>query len=361
MSYSPRLMSIFKMMTIFSRLVNNGGRSVFAATLVASVLMVSGAAQAVTLKIATVSPDGSGWMKVLRKSGKEIAERTDGRVKLKFYPGGVMGDDKAVMRKIRIGQLHGAVLTTGPLIPLYKDIQLFNLTMTFRDLDEVDYVRSKLDDTVLAGLEANGFTAFGFAEVGFAYAMGRESGTSIEHARTQKVWIPDGDVAAAQAVEAFGITPVPLAITDVLAGLQTGLINGVAVPPIGALALQWHTQLKTAVDLPLLYIYGMLAVSNKHFKKVADADKLIVREVLGAAVDQVNATSRNDHEQALAVLKKQGIKFSVPSPAETAEWVRYGEAANDSMVEEGLLGAELYGEVKELLAEYRANKAAAAN
>ncbi len=325
-----------------------------------ALLMGSASAQAVTLKIATVSPEGSGWMNTLRASGKEIAERTDGRVKLKFYPGGVMGDDKAVMRKIRIGQLHGAVLTTGPLIPHYKDIQLFNLTTTFRNLDEVDYVRERLDQTLLDGLEANGFTAFGFAEVGFAYAMGLEKGTSVAFARTQKVWIPDGDVAAAQAVAAFGITPVPLAITDVLAGLQTGLINGAAVPPIGALALQWHTQLKTAVDLPLLYIYGMLAVSNKHFKKVPEADKAIVREVLAAAVNKVNSTSRKDHEAALAVLRKQGIEFDVPTAEETAEWRRYGEEANELMVREGLLSAEMYSKVKDLLAEFRAQNLNAA-
>jgi len=148
----------------------------------------------------------------------------------------------------------------------------------------------------------------------------------------------------------------------VLAGLQTGLINGVAVPPIGALALQWHTQLKTAVDLPLLYIYGMLAVSNKHFKKVPEADQAIVREVLAAAVNEVNSTSRSDHEAALAVLRKQGIEFDVPSAEETAEWRKYGEEANELMVREGLLGAEMYSKVKELLAEYRAqNQSAAAN
>ncbi len=350
MHFSNRLMSIFKQKRI-------PGMRVLALWL----LLGAGGAQAVTLKIATVSPEGSGWMKVLRESGKEIAKRTDGRVTLKFYPGGVMGDDKAVMRKIRIGQLQGAVLTTGPLIPLYKDIQLFNLTMTFRNLDEVDYVRQRLDKTVLDGLEANGFTAFGFAEVGFAYAMGMEEGTSVAHARAQKVWIPDGDVAAAQAVAAFGITPVPLAITDVLAGLQTGLINGVAVPPIGALALQWHTQLKTAVDLPLLYIYGMLAVSNKYFEKISEADQLVVRELLGAAVNEVNSTSRSDHEQALAVLRQQGIKFAVPSDEETAEWRKYGEEANELMVREGLLDAALYGKVKQLLAEYRASTAAAAS
>ena len=352
MHYSNPQMSIFKQ----TGFVGLSCRAIVAA-LGLALFLGSTAASAVTLKIATVSPEGSGWMNVLRASGKKIAERTDGRVKLKFYPGGVMGDDKAVMRKIRIGQLHGAVLTTGPLIPLYRDIQLFNLTMTFRSLEEVDYVRERLDQTLLDGLEANGFTAFGFAEVGFAYAMGMEKGTSVEYARTQKVWIPDGDVAAAQAIGSFGITPVPLSITDVLAGLQTGLINGVAAPPIGALALQWHTQLKTAVDLPLLYIYGMLAISNKHFKKVPEGDKAIVREILSAAVNEVNSTSRKDHQAALAVLRKQGIEFTAPTPEETAEWRMYGERANEEMVREGLLGAELYGKVKELLAEYRAGQA----
>ena len=248
------------------------------------------------------------------------------------------------------------MLTTGPLIPLYNDIQLFNLTTTFRNLDEIDYVRQRLDGMLLEGLEKNGFTAFGFAEVGFAYAMSTTPGRSVGDARKQKVWIPDGDVAAAQAVEAFGIRPVPLAITDVLAGLQTGLINGVAAPPIGALALQWHTQLKHAIDLPILYIYGMLAIQNKAFAKISAADQAVLREVLGAAVQEVNASSRRDHEQALEVLKKQGIVFSKPNAEEEKEWISYGEAANEDMVKEGLLSREAYSEVQRLLAEYRATQ-----
>ena len=343
-----------RLMTTFSTMGFGPVRKLSAGLLSVMLLVAAAGAQAATLRIATVSPEGSGWTKVLRKSGKKIEARTEGRVKLKFFPGGVMGDDKAVMRKIRIGQLQGAVLTTGPLIPFYNDIQLFNLIASFRNLDEIDYVRKNLDGMLLEGLEKNGFTAFGFAEVGFAYAMSTEPARSVADARKQKVWIPDGDIAAAQAIEAFGIRPVPLALTDVLAGLQTGLINGVAAPPIGALALQWHTQLRHAIDLPILYIYGMLAIQNKAFAKVSDADQLVLREELGAAVREVNASSRSDHEQALAVLKKQGIQFTKPNAAEEKEWLSYGEAANQDMVKEGLLSQEAYTEVQRLLAEYRA-------
>lgn len=350
MNYWRRLMTISSSVSLAARQL----QALVVGVIVSMVALTPVTVSAATLRIATVSPEGSGWTKVLRKSGKEIEARTEGRVKLKFFPGGVMGDDKAVMRKIRIGQLQGAVLTTGPLIPFYNDIQLFNLTTTFRNLDEIDYVRERLDGMLLEGLEKNGFTAFGFAEVGFAYAMSTTPGRSVSDARKQKVWIPDGDVAAAQAVEAFGIRPVPLAITDVLAGLQTGLINGVAAPPIGALALQWHTQLHHAIDLPILYIYGMLAIQNKAFAKLSGADQAVLREVLGAAVQEVNATSRSDHEQALAVLKKQGIEFMKPNAAEEQEWINYGEAANQDMVKEGLLSQKAYSEVKRLLAEHRA-------
>ena len=109
------------------------------------VLLAAPGLHAVEFKIATLSPDGSIWMKVLREGGREVTERTDGRVTFKFYPGGVMGDDKAVLGKIRRGQLHGAVLTAGGLNQVYTDLQLYTLPMLFHDFGEVDAVRAEMD------------------------------------------------------------------------------------------------------------------------------------------------------------------------------------------------------------------------
>ena len=97
-----------------------------------------------TLKIATVSPGGSATVRILKSAGKEIELLTEGRVNLKFYPGGVMGDDWSVLRKMRIGALHGAVMTTGVFNQIYTDVQVYNLPMQFRNLEEVDYVRDQL-------------------------------------------------------------------------------------------------------------------------------------------------------------------------------------------------------------------------
>ena len=314
-----------------------------------------GFAVAATLKVAALSPEGSVWMNVLREGGERVAAATEGRVAFKFYPGGVMGDDKAVLRKMRVGQLHGAVVTSGALVQVYADVGLYSLPMAFRSAAEADYVRRRLDGRLLAGLEKAGLVAFGFAEVGFAYAMSRTPLTSVADARTRKVWTPDNDPGSARALQAFGVTPIPLPIVDVLGGLQTGLIDCIAAPPVGAIALQWHTRVTHVLDLPLLYIYGLLAIDKGRFDGLAASDQEVVRKVMGEMVAKVNARSRRDHEQASAALANQGLAWLSASAEETAEWAALADQASARLVEEGYVSADLHQAMLEHLAAFRAD------
>ncbi len=311
-------------------------------------------ARAATLKIATLSPEGSNWMKLLRAHAKKVEERTGGEVKLKLYPGGVMGDDKAVVRKMRVGQLHGAVITSGGLVQNYPDIGLYNLPMLFRDEAEVDHVRQVMDNELMAGLRENKFVGFGFAEVGFAYPMMQRPGSSVSDIRGRKVWTPDNDPASLRAFQAFDISPIPLPIADVLAGLQTGLIDSIGSPPIGAIALQWHTQIEHAIDLPLMYTYGLLAMTDRAFKRLDATAQAIVEEEMAAAVRAADASARSDHESAKAALAKQGIQWAAPSPTEFAEWSRLATKANEQLVASGYISKPTYERTMTLLNEFRA-------
>ncbi|MDA1076361.1 MAG: TRAP transporter substrate-binding protein DctP [Proteobacteria bacterium] len=324
-----------------------------ATAVTAAALLVAPLAQALTFKIATLSPDGSAWVKVLRQAAAEIERQTAGRVTFKFYPGGVMGDDKTVLRKIHVGQLHGAVITAGGLTQHYTDIQLYNLPMVFGSNEEVDYVRARMDPVLLAGLRANGFVAFGITEVGFAYAMAKKEFSSVADVRTQKVWVPDGDLGSARTLQAFEISPIPLSIADVLAGLQTGLIGGVAVPPVGAIALQWHTHLKHVLDLPLLYVYGLFTLSERQYSKVDQADQKIMSTEFTKAVNTVDADARRDHLRAISALKSQGLNWAPAPAAEVAEWQAYADRASVKMVEDGFVSEDLYVSLLQHLAELR--------
>lgn len=306
-----------------------------------------------TLKIATLSPDGTSWMRSMRTAGKKISKRTEGRVKLRFYPGGVMGNDASVMRKIRVGQLQGGAVTPGALAAVDKDVQVYSVPFLFRDLREVDRVRRSMDKRLMSGLERNGFVGFGFAEGGFAYLMSRTPVKTVQELKARKVWSPEGDRVVLTAFESVGISPVSLPITDVLTALQTGLVDTVASPAVGAIALQWHTKVKYLTDVPLLYTYGFLVISDKAFKKLSPEDQEVVREVLNRTFKAIDRQNRKDNTEALAVLKRQGIVFVEPPPKDLARWRQTVDTAVKKLERQGFFSKGVVERVRKLLADCR--------
>ena len=259
-------------------------------------LFVSASLQAQTFKIDTIFPVGTSWMNRVREAASEIAQRTEGRVKFRFYPGGVMGNDATVLRKIRIGQLHGGALTGGGVAEIYSDAQIYNIPFAFNSYEEVDYVRKRMDSQILEGLKKKGFISFGLSGGGFAYLMSSNPLTSIEDLRSQKVWSPQGDRISRAAFESIGVSPIPLPLTDVLTGLQTGLVNTVGSSPIGAIALQWHTRVEYLTDIPLVYLYATMVVKRKTFEKLSITDQKIVYEVMGRTFNKISQQNRKDNK-----------------------------------------------------------------
>ena len=311
-----------------------------------------------TLKIATGAPDGTAWMKLLRQAGADVEAATNGRVTLRFYPGGTQGDDRDVLRKMRIGQLHGGTVRTGVFGGIYSDIQLYNLPMVFRNLDEVDAVRKVMDPVLIEGLAQAGFIAFGIAEVGMAYAMSTKQASAIADARRLKVWSPQGDVPAARTLEAFGISPIPLTIAEVLQSLTSGAIDTVAAPPVAVLPLLWHTRLKYVLDLPFMYIYSPLVVSERGLRGIESADLEVLHRALGRAVAEADRLNRADHDGSWAALRRQGLEFVSPTPAEVNEWRTVAATAMKIWVDEGLVSKPLYDRLEAVLAEIRSGHAA---
>lgn len=284
-------------------------------------LLTAFSADAKTLKIATLMPEGSGFVSEMRQAGNNIQERTEGRVKLKFYPGGVMGNDKTVMRKMRVGQLHGAALPSGPLASVYPDIEIYSLPLFFRDYDEVQYVRERMDEELKTGLSEVGFTALAISDGGFAYLLSQSAIQRVEDLPQAKIWIPEGDIMSQTALEIAGASPIPLPTADVYTALQTGLIDTVAAPPMGAIAFQWHTKVRTMTNVPLMYLIGVFTIDRKTFEKLRPEDQLIVREEIANASERLDRASRIGDANAAEALKNQGIEFvSASSEEELERW-----------------------------------------
>ncbi len=317
-------------------------------------------AQAKVYKIATLSPDGLSWMKKLRQSTREIEQKTEGRVKFKIYPGGVQGDDRTVLRKMRIGQLHGGALAAGSLTRSYPDLQIYNLPLEFKDYTEVNYVRHHMDERIIEGLAEKGYISFGLIETGFAYILSNKPVHSVADLQKLKAWVPANDPIALSLIRSFGITPIPLGLADVLASLQTGLINVVAIPPIVALALQWHTQVKYITDLPLVYIYAMLAMDRKAFQRMNPGDQQIVRDILTSTSTEIDQDNRSDNIRAYQALLNQGIEVVVPSRDEKNEWRSMAETSIQELIQAGGITPASYSTLMTLLSNVRLQSGQAA-
>lgn len=313
--------------------------------------------QAATLKIATVTPEGSQWMKDMRASAKEIKERTEGRVQIKYYGGGVMGNDQKVLSRIRIGSLQGGAFTPTALASQYPDLNLYGLPMVFDSEEEATYVRNQMDAKLSKGLEEAGWVNFGFAAGGFAILMSNTPVTTLADLKGKKVWVPEGDSISRASMEAMSLSPVNLPLTDVLTGLQTGLIDIVGMSPIGALVLQWHTKVKYVVELPLVYTLGFMAIDKRAFSKVSDADQAIVREVMERTYRNFDQSNLVDNRGALQALLNAGIEST---PFDLEEFNKIRKVTHESTAalgEQGEFTMALYKEMLQHAADYRGQQA----
>jgi TRAP-type C4-dicarboxylate transport system substrate-binding protein len=306
-----------------------------------------------TFKIATVAPAGTTWMKEMKKGADNIKKATDGRVKLKFYPGGVMGNDKSVHRKIKVGQLHGGAFTSGGLAHIDPAIQSLSLPMLFDSVEEVEYVKEKMDSSLKQSMEKSGFALLGISGGGFAQILSKTPLADLESIRSSKVWVPEGDKLIQETFDTLGISPISLPISDVFTGLQTGLIETVTVNSAAAIAFQWHTSTAYMTDAPVIYLIGLLAIQKKAFDKISAADQLIVKAEINGVFNRLTELNRADNIKASAALKSQGIQFVKPSPGELARWKSLATQSIKNMVEKGYLSQDKIDEVFQHLSDFR--------
>ena len=313
-------------------------------------------AAAQTIKIATIAPESSSWMKDMKAGAEAIEKNTQGRVKFKFYGGGVQGNDKQVQRKMRTGQLHGGAFSSGGLNRFHQDADIFALPMLFQTIDEARHVRGELEAEIRQRLEDAGYVNFGLAAAGFAYMMANKPARSLDDLKGQKVWIPEGDPVGFAALRELGVAPVVMPVTDVMTGLQTDLLDSITAPPVGAIVFQWHTQLQYLTDVPIAYVYASLLIDERVFSKVSPEDQAVVREVMEGIYRKFDKYNVSDNEKAKQALLDGGFERISPDPGEVAQWREIVSQSNRKQAAEGVFDLALYDRIQALLTEYRAGQ-----
>jgi TRAP-type C4-dicarboxylate transport system substrate-binding protein len=291
-----------------------------------------------TIKIATVAPEGSTWMNLMDELKETVKQKTDGRVKLRFYPGGIQGDENVVLRKMMTGQLHGAGLTGVGLGELAPELRVLELPLIFNTQEEVRTVHEKLDPEFEGILGKKGFSLLGWAEVGFIYLFSKKPVRNDEDLRRLKVWLWEGDPLAEAFLDELNVSPVPLSITDVMTGLQTGLVEAVYVSPLGAIALQWFTRVSYMTKIPVTHALGAVVVKTEQLNKLSPEDREILMSSSREVFRKLAVATEEENARAEEVLQERGITFVDPDPAIREEFETKGRRVWQR------LAGELYGQ-----------------
>lgn len=326
----------------------------FKALALALTLAAPAAAQTTAIKVATLAPDGSTWMKVLNELSKDLEKESGGKLKFKFYAGGVSGDEKDVVKKIRINQLHGAGFTGVGLGEIAPEVRLLDAPWLFRSRGELEAVRTKLDKELRAALDKGGFVLLGWTDLGSVYIFSKNRVAAPADMKKEKMWVWEGDPIAISAYKALGVSPVPLSVVDVMQSLQTGMINAVYGPPLGVVALQWHSKVKHIYPVPIAESTGAVLVSKKFFDGLPKDQQKLVLELSAKHLKNLNAQTNAENDKALEALQKQGLELAGEPGADVRrKYEELGAAARKELAGK-MFPADLLGKAEKELAALRA-------
>ncbi|UCE54329.1 MAG: TRAP transporter substrate-binding protein DctP [Desulfobacterales bacterium] len=281
---------------------------------------VAGAQKAQVIKIATLAPEGSSWIQTFNAVNEEISKKTNNQVRFRIYPGGVLGDEKDMIRKMYIGQIQGAVLTSSGLSAIFHEMDVFQIPFLFKNYEEVDYVIDKMDAFFKKGFDTKGYIMLGWSEGGFVRLMSTVPVDTLDKLKKAKVWTWEDSPMAKAVFNEAQVMAIPLSVPDVLVGLQTGLVDVVYAPPSGAIAMQWFTKTKYITDVPLIFLVGALVVKKNVFQKISPEHQKLLRESFQQHMDQLKRVIRKENQDALQVMAKHGVKILKPSQDQIKEF-----------------------------------------
>ncbi len=262
------------------------------------------------IKLAVLVPEGTTWGNSLKKFSKEVSSLTGGEVNFKIYYGGVSGDEPDVLRKVRIGQLHGGIFTGKTLGDINGDVRVMEIPFTFyQNQKKASDTLVKLTPQFDLAFKAKGFVNLGFYEIGQVYVVSTKKVSNLNELKGVKIWSWEGDPLVGAMLESLKLVSVPLALPDVLSSLSTGIINAAYAPPLAILALQWNTKVKYLVDFPTAFSIGALLISDKIWSKIKPDHQQKILMVSKKYVKEANDKSVEESESSKQLLKKSGIEF----------------------------------------------------
>ncbi len=306
----------------------------------------------VVIKFATLAPEGTPWMQIMREMSREVERKSSGEVSFRFYPGGIAGDERDVIRKMRIKQLHGGAFTGFGLGLMLPESRVLELPLLLRDASEADHVAAAALPHFEKAFDQKGYVLLSLNEAGPVFIFSKPALRTIQDVVRAKMWQWQGDTLVQAMFKAFDISPVPLTLPDVLPSLQSGLIDACYGTPLSVLAFQWFTRVKYRVLPAITRVMGALVVTRHQWQKLSPDQQAMVRETVKTYATKATGSVRQYEEKALPLLAASGIEDISLSTDDVNLLQQRSEQLRHELIDK-LYPQELLNRVLEFRDQYR--------
>jgi TRAP-type C4-dicarboxylate transport system substrate-binding protein len=307
------------------------------------------------IKLATVVPDGSVWDRHLRQMAEEWKQATGGRVVVTIFGGASQGDESAVLRKMRLDALQAASFTAVGLGSIDPAFNVFDIPFFFESYDELNYVTGKLTPAIAKRLDAKGFVLLNWGHGGWTQLFTKRPVRTLAELKAIKLYTSAGNDRMVQWFKANGFEPRPMAMTDIMTGLTTGMIEGLPTPALAAQLFQWYRQTPYMLDIGLAPVIGATVITRTAWNAIPAADRPKLQAAATGVEKRLEADVPKQDEAAVAELTRRGVTVT---KATGSEWRAQADALAKTMRGE-MVPAEIFDLASSARDEYRRQHATA--
>ena len=277
-------------------------------------------ARKTVVKLATLAPEGTEWHGMLIEMGQEWRKTSKKSVQLRVYPGGVIGDERDMVRKMRIGQIHAAAITTEGLSEIVPDFSAYFVPLAFQNSEDIDIVTNALLPDLEQKLETNGFKLLHLGELGWAYWFSSKPLRTPNDLKKMKIFTWAGDFKWERLWEKAGYNPVPLASVDILSGLQTGLINTYSTIPLYALSQQSFGIANHMLDLKWGVLMAGIVIDLRTWQRIPKKYHEELISITKNIQNKQKELNVNAEKQSIDAMKQYGLKVQSIKSDEVSLW-----------------------------------------
>ena len=310
------------------------------------IILLSGSllSKPIIIKLATVAPEGTEYYNLLLEMGQRWQEETNGQVQLRIYPNGVVGGEIDTIRKMRIGQIQGSAMSSIGLARLTDSIQAFTLPMGFKDYNEVDRIKNAMFDDIDSELSDSGFKLLFLVDIGWVYWFSADEIAVPQDLKDAKIFTSAGDYVTVELFKKFGFNAIPIAETDILTGLQTGMINAMQTVPILSASSGWSALMPNMLDLKWGAFIGAVIIDDKVWSKIKPKHQkamIVIAEDIGRKYQK---NGREMEIKAIRAMEEYGMKVKTPSLEELEVWESFKNEITPDVIDT-FLSEEIYNKV----------------